>query len=460
MRVHFIAIGGAVMHNLALALHAKGYEVSGSDDQIFEPSSSRLAAKGLLPKHFGWFPENINESLDAIILGMHAKADNLELLEAQKLGLKVYSFPEYVFEQTKDKNRVVVAGSHGKTSVTAMIMHILEQNQTDYDYLVGSQLAGFETMVRLSNDAKVAVIEGDEYLTSPLDLRSKFLWYKPQFLVLTGIAWDHINVFPTFESYLETFRKLLQSMLPGAYVCAYQDDEHLDALLQPFENTLKIERYSIPNYQIKDGFTYLQVGNQQYKMEIFGEHNLANLNAAVHICAQVGITPKKSYRAMQTFAGAARRLEFMHRSENLVVIKDFAHAPSKLQASTKAINQQFGKFFRIGCMELHTFSSLNKAFLNSYAHTMTGLDLPIVYYNPKTVAQKQMEAISEEELQSAFLQEGLKVFTDSAELYNFLISQITLKSEEKTPLALALMSSGNFDNLNFNELTKFAIQKY
>ena len=198
MNVHLIAIGGSAMHNMAIAMHKKGFNVTGSDDEIFEPSKTRLAKLNLLPAKEGWDTNNIHKGIDAVILGMHARADNPELLKAQELGLKIYSYPEYIYEQTKDKTRIVIGGSHGKTSITAMILHVLNYHKVDCDYMVGAQLDGFDTMVKLTKEAKIAVIEGDEYLSSPIDRRPKFHLYKPNIAILSGIAWDHINVFPTF----------------------------------------------------------------------------------------------------------------------------------------------------------------------------------------------------------------------------------------------------------------------
>lgn len=447
MRVHFISIGGSAMHNLAIALHKKGYHVSGSDDEVFEPSKSRLAKYGLLPDSIGWNPDNLSKEIDAVILGMHAKADNPELLKAQKMGLKIYSYPEYIYEQSKDKKRIVIAGSHGKTSITSMILHVLNQQEKDFDYLVGAQLEGFETMVKLS-DAPIIIIEGDEYLSSPIDRRPKFLWYKPQLAVISGIAWDHINVFPNFENYVEQFDLFSNSILDQGTLIYYNGDEELRRIAQKQDGRLSIVPYKAQESKIIDGKTILIDKNTTYEVEVFGEHNLQNIKAAYHICKEIGISSENFYQSIQTFRGAAKRLEKIAESENLVVFKDYAHSPSKLKATTAAVKNQFPDKKLTACMELHTFSSLNKKFLAEYSGSMSTADEAYVYYNPKTIAHKGLDSISKKDVEEAFLPSKVKVFDSSEEIIQ------ALKQKKWSNSVLLLMTSGNFDGVNLDEFGK------
>lgn len=362
MNVHLIAIGGSAMHNMAIAMHKKGFTVTGSDDEIFEPSKSRLAKLNLLPAKEGWDVNNIHKGLDAVILGMHARADNPELLKAQELGLKIYSYPEYVYEQTKDKTRIVIGGSHGKTTITAMILHVLNYHKTDCDYLVGAQLNGFDTMVKLTKEAKIAVIEGDEYLSSPIDRRPKFHLYKPSIAIISGIAWDHINVFPTFDNYVEQFRIFVDLIEPNGSLIYCELDAEVKKVGDKARADIKKFPYAIPAYTIENGTTYLTVSSKKIPLQVFGEHNLMNLNAARLCCNQVGITDAQFYEAIQSFSGAAKRLELIKKNTVTAVYKDFAHSPSKLKATTQAVKKQFPDRDLIACMELHTFSSLNENF--------------------------------------------------------------------------------------------------
>ena len=361
-RIHFIAIGGAAMHNLALALHQKGFNVSGSDDEINEPSKTRLANAGILPPQIGWFPEKITKELDGVILGMHARADNPELLKAQEIGMPVYSYPEYLYEHSKDKTRVVIGGSHGKTTITAMILHVLKTLGRDFDYMVGAKLEGFDTMVRLSN-APLIILEGDEYLSSPVDRRPKFHLYHAEIALISGIAWDHINVFPTYDIYVEQFR-IFANQIPatGKLIYCLNDAE---VKLVAESDSVKAERipYSIPENEIVNGITYLHTKEGKVALAVFGEHNLQNLEGARNVCEQIGVDASTFYKAISTFTGAARRLELLGRNESVAVYKDFAHSPSKLKATTNAVRSQFPDRKLIACMELHTFSSLNEDFL-------------------------------------------------------------------------------------------------
>ena len=381
MNVHFIAIGGSAMHNLAIALHKKGFTVSGSDDEILEPSKSRLAKYNLLPANIGWFPEKLNSTVEAVILGMHARADNPELLKAQELGLKIFSYPEYIYEQTKDKTRIVIGGSHGKTTITSMILHVLNFHNIDCDYMVGAQLEGFETMVKLSKEAKIAVIEGDEYLSSPIDRRPKFHLYFPDIAIISGIAWDHINVFPTFEMYVEQFKIFTDLISKNGSLVYCENDVEVKKVGDAARSDIKKLPYGIPEYTIKNGITTLicKAPFANCELKIFGEHNLMNLNAARLACNQVGVTDEKFYEAISSFKGASKRLELVAQSDTTIVYKDFAHSPSKLKATTVAVKNQFPNRELIACMELHTFSSLNEEFLQQYEGAMETADKALVY---------------------------------------------------------------------------------
>ena len=447
MRVHFIAIGGSAMHNLAIALHHKKFEITGSDDEIFEPSKGRLEKMGLLPKNMGWFPENIHQNLDAVILGMHARGDNPELIKAGELGLKIYSYPEYIYEQTKDKTRVVIGGSHGKTSITAMILHVLHHHHINCDYMVGAQLAGFDTMVKLSADSKIAILEGDEYLSSPIDRRPKFHLYKPDIALLSGIAWDHINVFPTFENYLEQFRIFTGLIEEGGSLIYCESDVEVKKVSDAAGSGIKKVPYSIPEHFIENGITYLiNKNSSRIPIQVFGEHNLMNINGARLICNELGVTDEQFYEAIQSFKGASKRLEVVGKSNETVVYKDFAHSPSKLKATTEAVKKQFPDRKLIACMELHTFSSLNEKFLLEYKGSMQTADTAFVYFNPHTIAHKKLNPITEEQVRSAFGGNNIVIYTDSA----LLLSNLkTMEWENKN---LLMMSSGNFDGIDFNAL--------
>jgi UDP-N-acetylmuramate: L-alanyl-gamma-D-glutamyl-meso-diaminopimelate ligase len=437
MRVHFISIGGAVMHNMALALHSMGYEVSGSDDEIFEPALSRLKDKGLLPETFGWDENRITPDIDFIILGMHARAENPELIKAKSLDLKIYSFPEYVYEHSKNKTRIVVGGSHGKTSTTAMIMHVLNHKNIEFDYLVGSQLEGFERMVKLSH-APVIVIEGDEYLTSALDLKPKFHWYKPHTAILTGIAWDHINVFPTYEFYVEQFKIFIDSIEPGGTLIYCNEDKDLVKLAT--QASCKALPYDVPEHTIENSTTTIHKNGVDYPLEVFGKHNLLNLQAAMMACKTIGVSEPDFWKAIFTFTGAAKRLEKIRDAKTLKIYRDFAHSPSKLKATVKAAIEQFDGFNIVGVFELHTFSSLNADFLKEYKDAMKGLNTAIVYYNSHVFELKKMKMLSPDFVSEQF--GGVMVINDNAQL------QETIQSSLKGKDVLLLMSSGNFDGMD------------
>ncbi len=448
-KVHLIAIGGSAMHNMALALHEKGYVVIGSDDEINEPSKSRLQKAGLLPKEIGWFPEKLSKSIDAVILGMHARIDNPELLKAKELGLKIYSYPEYVYEATSDKTRIVIGGSHGKTTITAMILHVLHYLKIETDYLVGAQLEGFNTMVNFSNTSKYAVIEGDEYLASPIDRRPKFHLYKPNIAIISGIAWDHINVFPTFENYLEQFEKFINLIEPNGHLIYCSKDDNLNTIAQKTYTQLKSkEAYEIPQHVIENGVTFLIIDDKKIPLQIFGNHNLMNLNGAKLVCNKIGINDEQFYTAIQSFKGAAKRLELVYKINTFNFYKDFAHSPSKLKATTEAVKTQFLNRKIIACMELHTFSSLTEEFLLQYKGAMDNADEAIVYFNPQTIEHKKLKAITVEQVKKAFARNDLKVFTQSKEVTDYL------KLKNWTNSVLLMMSSGNFDGVDFNVFAK------
>ncbi len=453
MRIHFIAIGGSAMHNLAIALHKKGDRVTGSDDKIFDPSRSRLAKFGLLPLKDGWFVEKIGSELDVVILGMHAKSDNPELLKAKQLGLPVYSFPEFLYEHAKNKKRVVIGGSHGKTTITAMIMHVLKHHCIDADFLIGAQLEGFDVMVRLTDDAPVMVFEGDEYLTSPLDPRPKFHVYKPELALISGIAWDHINVFPTFEEYVEQFRIFIDLIPDYGKLIYCKDDYLLTKLAEDTNQHIEKVGYDLPPHSIDNGITYLTGHGENIPLKVFGSHNLLNLNAAREVCRELGVDRQMFYEAISSFHGASNRLEFVDGNDYTAVYKDFAHSPSKLVATTTAVKEQFPDRTLVACMELHTFSSLNKDFVEQYRGTMEGVDLPIVYYNPQTIALKRLPDISKEMIMHSFNHPALKVYTNSIEMLEYLIND---HWENKN---LLMMSSGDFDGINFQELARKILRK-
>jgi len=451
MNVHFIAIGGAAMHNLALALHQKGMHVTGSDDVIFEPSKSRLDARGLLPNKMGWFPEKITSSIDAIILGMHAKADNPELIKAQELGLNIYSYPEFIYEQSKNKTRVVIGGSHGKTTITAMILHVLNYHDKAVDYMVGAQLEGFDVMVQLTDDNDFIVLEGDEYLSSPIDLRPKFHHYKPNIALLSGIAWDHINVFPTFEDYKKQFSIFTDSIIEGGSISYNIEDQNVKAIVEASENPIRKFPYETPQHTIDNGTTYLETPEGPMPLEIFGQHNLNNLAGAKWICQHMGIDESDFYEAITTFTGADKRLEKIAEHQSSVIFKDFAHAPSKVKATTTAVKHQYPQRRLLACLELHTYSSLNENFLSEYANSLASSDEAVVFYSPSALKIKQLNPISSEQIANAFQHKNLTIYTDPIEFQEFL------KTQNYSNTSLLLMSSGNYGGLNFDTLQNLII---
>ncbi len=442
MKIHFIAIGGSAMHNLAIALSNNGNDVTGSDDEVFEPSLSRLDNVGLLPENYGWYPENISKNIDAVILGMHARPDNPELLQAQKLGLKIYSYPEFLYYHSKNKKRVVIGGSHGKTTITAMIMHILRKLNYDFDYLVGSKIKDFDVMVRLSDKAPLMIFEGDEYLSSPIDLRPKFHWYHPDIALLSGIAWDHINVFPTVENYIEQFKIFISLINKNGSLIYFNGDKQLSELM-PVKDGINTIPYGVHSYKVADGVSYLITPFGDVELRVFGKHNMMNINGAKLVCNRLGISDADFYDNIKSFEGTANRLELVLKNDNNRLFKDFAHAPSKVKATVNAVNEQFSIMNFVACLELHTFSSLNKKFIDEYLHTLDLPDFACVYFNKHTLAMKQLPELSKIDVVNAFGRKDLQVFTDSQEMIKWL------DSVKKQNTVFLMMSSGNFNGINF-----------
>lgn len=453
MNVHFIAIGGSAMHNLAIALKLKGYNVSGSDDEIFEPSNSRLKKYGILPPEIGWNVSKISSSLDAVILGMHARSDNPELLRAKELGLKIFSYPEYLYEQSKSKKRIVIGGSHGKTTITSMILHVVNVLGLNVDYMVGAQLEGYECMVKLTDSAETIILEGDEYLSSPIDRRPKFHLYKPNVALLSGIAWDHINVFPTFENYVEQFDLFCQQIDQHGTLIYNCEDSEVKKLGEKYSNSRETIAYQVPTYVVSESGTILTYNNQQYPLQIFGAHNLQNLMGAMHVGRKIGISADSFLKAMSSFTGAGKRLQKVVETDSFIMFKDFAHSPSKLKATTKAVKEQFSERKVIACMELHTFSSLKREFLPHYKDAMDAADVALVYFSHQVVAHKKLDPIAETEVFDGF-NGGIKVVTATNDVLNFIHDQM----QENT--VLLMMSSGNFDGIDYDKLGEELILKY
>ncbi len=448
MNIHFIAIGGSAMHSLAIALQKEGYTVTGSDDEIFEPSKSRLARFRLLPSHEGWDEANIHEGLDAVIVGMHAKADNPELRKAELLGLRIFSYPEYLYEQSKEKTRIVIGGSHGKTTITAMILHVVKDNGLDCDYMVGAQLEGYDVMVRLSEKARFMILEGDEYLTSPIDRRPKFHLYKPDIALLSGIAWDHINVFPTFENYIEQFKSFIDLISPGGTLIYCNEDDKLCKISHAARPDIRKIPYSMPDYKVESGLTRIRYKNQDFPLQIFGRHNLLNLNGSRAVCNILGITDEQFYLSIRKFKGASKRLERIAGNDDTVIFKDFAHSPSKLMATINAVKEQYPGKKLVACMELHTFSSLSQEFLDHYKGCMDAADRAIIYFSPHAVTLKKLPPVSTLQVKEGFANEKLEVFTDSSQLKQSLLQETWHQKN------LLMMSSGDFDGLDLDKLAR------
>ena len=446
MRVHFIAIGGAAMHNLAIALKVKKYHITGSDDIINDPSKSRLKSYNLYPNDLGWFEDRITNDIDAIVLGMHAKIDNPELLKAKKLNLKIYSYPEFIYEQCKLKTRVVIGGSHGKTTITSMILHVMNFYDKEVDYMVGAQLEGFDVMVKLTEENDFIVLEGDEYLSSPIDRRPKFHLYNPNIALISGISWDHINVFPTYEIYKKQFEIFVESIVEGGSITYNSEDLDTNEIVNNTTRSIRKFDYSIPEFTINNGITYLQTTEGELPLEIFGKHNLSNLMGAKWICQHMGIDEDDFYQAITSFKGASNRLEKIFTNNESHIYKDFAHSPSKVKATVNAVKNQFEEHKVIACFELHTFSSLNSDFINEYKDTLNKADESIVYFSKTTLESKKMQKIDIKDIVNAFNNSDLLVFDDALKLKEYLFSLNYNKS------VLLMMSSGSFGNIQFDEL--------
>lgn len=443
------------MHNLALALHEKGDQVTGSDDTIFEPSYSRLQKKGLLPNTMGWDAANITSDLDAVILGMHAKADNPELLKARELGLPIYSYPEFLYQQSQNKTRVVIGGSHGKTTITSMILHVMNYHNIGVDYMVGAQLDGFETMVHLTQDNEFIVLEGDEYLSSALDLRPKFHLYQPNIALISGIAWDHINVFPTFENYVEQFQIFIDKITNGGILIYNAEDPEVAKLAENSTHTIRKIPYITPNYQVENGHTLLETPEGAMPIAVFGKHNLSNLAGAKWICQAMGVDEEDFYEAIATFKGASKRLELLAETPTKIAYKDFAHSPSKVAATTQAVKEQFPSRKLIACLELHTYSSLTPAFLNEYQGALDAADEALVYYSPEAVAIKKLEPLTDQQIAQAFNRSDLQVYT-SPEAFHAFVDSLATRTDD---FALLLMSSGNYGGMDFNKIPTILAEK-
>ena len=446
MKVHFIAVGGSAMHNLAIALHRKGIEVSGSDDEIFEPSASRLKKEGIFPTSIGWDENVIHSGIDAVILGMHARADNPELLKAKELGIHVYSYPEYLYEQSKNKTRIVIGGSHGKTTITSMLLHAFSLLGIESDYMVGAQLEGYDCMVKITDNAPIIVLEGDEYLSSPIDRRPKFHLYHPHIALISGIAWDHINVFPTFENYINQFDVFCTKIEPNGILIYNDEDLEVKKLILKFKDTLKLRAYKTPLFKSSEKETVISFEDREYVLSIFGSHNLQNLVGAMKIANEVGISSVDFLEVMQTFKGAGKRLELVVEKQQFAMYKDFAHSPSKLRATTKAIREKYKDRTIVACMELHTFSSLNKDFLPLYDGTMNEVDHAIVYFNPSVIEHKKLSPLSIEMVARSF-GDNVSVLTKTEEVLSFLQSINQWNNH-----VLLMMSSGNFDGIDYAKL--------
>lgn len=445
-KIHFIAIGGSAMHNLALELHNNGLLISGSDDALFEPSKSRLERAGLLPNTLGWFPEKIDASLDAVILGMHAKKDNPELQRALDLGVPIFSYPEFLYEQSKNKTRVIIAGSHGKTSITSMILHVLNYHDKEVDFMVGAQLPDFDTMVHLTETNDFMLIEGDEYLSSAIDSRPKFLWYQPHVALISGIAWDHINVFPTRENYEDQFKQFITTISPGGVLVYNQQDPVVTRLVIQSQNTIRKQAYQLPQHEIIDGITYLKTAEGDLPLSVFGEHNLSNIAGAQWICQLMGIDETDFFEAIASFTGAAKRLEKIASGQTAHLYKDFAHAPSKVKATAKAVKEQYPSHELIACLELHTYSSLNPDFLPTYLNSLEVADEAIVFYDPEALEIKGLPPIEKSDIQKAFGDNNINVFSDPTTLHEYLYQK------DYQQKVLLMMSSGNYGGLQWESL--------
>jgi UDP-N-acetylmuramate: L-alanyl-gamma-D-glutamyl-meso-diaminopimelate ligase len=446
-KIHFIAIGGSVMHNLAITLKQLGYEVSGSDDKIYDPSKSRLKKHNLLPKNLGWFSELIDKEIDFIVLGMHAKKDNPELLKALDLDCKIYSYPELIFEFSKSKTRITIGGSHGKTTVSSMILHVLNFYDIKVDYLLGAQIEGFENMVHISDDNDFILIEGDEYLSSPIDNTPKFHKYNSNIAVITGIAWDHINVFPTFENYVSQFEKFIETITDGGVLVFNELDKLVLDTVNKSDKTIRKIGYGKPDFEIVDEVTYIKTSEGNVPLKVFGDHNLSNLSAAKQICALMGVFDDEFFAAIASFKGASKRLETIYRDKNKIIIKDFAHSPSKLKATIDAVKNQFSNKNIIAVYELHTFSSFNQKFIKEYLNSMLSANMKIVYYDNEVLKKRGEFNINEKTIKDSFGSDDLIIISKKSVLEEIML-KINLDNS-----VLLMMSSGNFSSIDMISLT-------
>ena len=451
-KYHFIAIGGSAMHSLAIELKTKGHQVSGSDDAIFDPAKTQLQKAAILPELMGWFSERIDSSIDAVIIGMHAKKDNPELLAAQKMNLPIYSYPAFIAHYAQNKTRVVIAGSHGKTTISAMVLHVLNYHQKAVDYMIGAQLEGFENAVCLSEENEFIILEGDEYLSSPIDLSPKFHHYKPQIALISGIAWDHVNVFKTDQEYIRQFDLFIDTITAGGVLIYNEEDTTLTGLVNASQNTIRKEPYGIIPHALIDGTTYLETDEGAVPLSVFGKHNLSNLSGAKWICQLIGIDEDDFYQAIISFKGASKRLENLVNGKTSSLYKDFAHAPSKVKATADAVKEQFKDYRLIACLELHTYSSLDPSFIKNYRASLSQVDLPIVYYDPEALKLKNRTPISTDEIKKAFGEPKLEVFTHPDALNTYLFG----KDYDRT--VLLMMSSGNYGGLNWERLKERVLQ--
>jgi UDP-N-acetylmuramate: L-alanyl-gamma-D-glutamyl-meso-diaminopimelate ligase len=447
-KVHFIAIGGSVMHNLAITLKQLSYEVSGSDDKIYDPSRSRLEKYNLLPENLGWFPELIDKEIDFIVLGMHAKKDNPELLKALDLDCKIYSYPELIFEFSKSKTRITIGGSHGKTTVSSMILHVLDFYNVKVDYLLGAQIEGFENMVHITDDNEFILIEGDEYLSSPIDNSPKFHKYNSNIAVITGIAWDHINVFPSFENYISQFQKFIETITDGGVLVFNELDKLVLDLVNKSEKTIRKIGYGKPDFEIVNGVTYIKTSEGDVPLKVFGDHNLSNLSAAKQICALMGVFDDEFFAAIASFKGASKRLETIYRDNNKIIIKDFAHSPSKLKATIDAVKNQFSNKNIIAVYELHTYSSFNQKFIKEYFNSMSSADMKLIYYDDEVLKKRGEFEINEKIIKDSFGSDDLIVISKKSVLEESIL-KINLHNS-----VLLMMSSGNFSSVDMLSLTK------
>lgn len=441
MRVHFISIGGSVMHQLAIALHKKGYMVTGSDDEIFEPSRTNLYNEGLLPEEEGWYPEKINADINAVILGMHAREDNPELIKAKSLNVSIYSFPEYIYQESKDKKRVVIGGSHGKTTTTAMIMHVLQKTKQTFDYLVGAKLNGFDQSVSITN-APIIICEGDEYPASILEKRPKFHFLFPHIAVLTGIAWDHINVFPSYDIYVEQFRIFITKIETNGYLIYNFTDKDLVKLVESnIRKDIQYIPYALPEHTIIDGKTKLTVEAYSNTLQVFGDHNLFNIHAAYHVCKLLDISTSDFVQSIASFSGASKRLELLYEKDGKRIYRDFAHAPSKVKASIQALRQQFPEQQLITLLELHTYSSLQKDFLPQYAHSLDAADEAAIFYSQHALTLKRLPNLDKKDIQQGFANSNIVPLNAIDEL------ELWLSQHKHKKANFLLMSSGSFDGV-------------